>query len=213
MTQWGRMILSCVLIASTFVFLHSRSHGKMTPSHQALDQFPTTIGDWKAGEGEIFGSDVLGVLKMSDYVMRRYTDPTGRNLWLYIGYWASQGGGGVPHSPKSCLPGSGWEPIDSQRVRITVGEPPRSIEINRYVVEKDGYRQLALYWYDLQGQVISNDFLSRVVTVKNALVRNRTDGALVRLTSPLYGSVEDTFAYQVKYIQAMYPTLKEFLPD
>lgn len=213
MTQWGRVVFSCVLIVSTFIFLHSRSHGKMRPPHQSLDQFPTTIGDWKAGEGEIFGNEVLGVLQMTDYLMRRYTDANGRNLWLYIGYWASQGGGAVPHSPKNCLPGSGWEPIDSQRVQITVDDPPRQIEINRYVVEKDGARQLAIYWYNLQGQVVSNDFLSRVVTVKNAILRNRTDGALVRLTSPLYGSAEETFAYQVKYIQAMYPILEEFLPN
>jgi EpsI family protein len=213
MTQWKRIVLSCVLLVSTFIFLQSRSHGKVMLPHQPLDQFPTIVGDWKAGEGEIFGSDVLGVLQMSDYVMRRYTDPKGKYLWLYIGYWASQGGGAVPHSPKNCLPGAGWEPIDSQQVQIAVGNPSHQIEINRYVVEKDGYRQLAIYWYQLQGQVVSNDFLSRVVTVKNALLHNRTDGALIRLTSPLYGSVEETFAYQVKYIQEIYPMLGHFLPE
>jgi EpsI family protein len=213
MTQWGRVLISCVLIAGTFLFLQTRSHGKMVLPHQPLDQFPTVVNDWKAGEGEIFGSDVLGVLQMSDYLMRRYTDSTGRNLWLYVGYWVSQGGGAVPHSPKSCLPGNGWEPIDSQRVQISVGAPPHLVEVNRYVVEKDGYRQLALYWYNLQGQVVSNDFLSRWITVKNAIIRNRTDGALIRITSPLYGSVEETFNYQVKYIQAMYPTLERFLSN
>ena len=49
--------------------------------------------------------------------------------------------------------------------------------------------------------------------VRNSIVRHRTDGALVRLSSLVYGSAQETSELLVKYDQGLYPILGEYLPD
>jgi len=69
------------------------------------------------------------------------------------------------------------------------------------------------YWYQSQGKAIAGEMAARVQMLKDSIVRHRTDGALVRISSALYGSVQDTSDRLEKYIQAIYPVLSEYLPD
>ena len=85
--------------------------------------------------------------------------------------------------------------------------------MNRYVIQKDRDQQVVLYWYHSQGQAIAGEVPARIAMVKSAIFRNRTDGAIVRVTSPVHGSVRETSARLVAYIQALYPILGSYLPD
>jgi len=208
-----RLIVSCALLLGAVFFYYARSSGEAVPLRQSLSTFPTTIGDWQGREATIFDVEILNILKVKDYLMRRYVDPTGRSLWLYIGYWDTQRKGAQMHSPKNCLPGSGWEPLEASKVRILLPPPYAAITVNRYLIQKGGDQQLAFYWYHSQGKAIAGEVAARVEMVKNAIFRNRTDGALIRVSSPVYGSVPETTEQLIKYIQAMYPSLSQFLPD
>jgi len=213
MRQALRVALSAGLLLAALVFLHIRSTGEVVPVRRPLDAFPTTLGAWQGREATIFEVEILNILKVKDYLMRRYVDPTGRSLWLYIGYWDTQRKGAQMHSPKNCLPGSGWEPLEASKVRILLPPPYAAITVNRYLIQKGGDQQLAFYWYHSQGKAIAGEVAARVEMVKNAIFRNRTDGALIRVSSPVYGSVPETTEQLIKYIQAMYPSLSQFLPD
>jgi EpsI family protein len=160
-----------------------------------------------------FEEDVLHMLKVSDYVMRRYVDLAGQSLWLYVGYWETQRKGAQMHSPKHCLPGGGWEPLEARRVVIPLSGAPGVIEVNRYLIQKDQYQQLVLYWYQSHGQVVASEVEAKIQLVKNAIFHNRTDGALIRIISPVSGNVEETFEHMAAYVRAMYPLLREFIPD
>jgi len=96
---------------------------------------------------------------------------------------------------------------------IPVAPPFAPITVNRYLVQKDRRQQLVFYWYQSQGNAIAGDLSARLEMVKNSIERHRTDGALIRITSPVYGSVRETSDRLVSYIQAMYPLLGEYLPD
>jgi len=146
--------------------------------------------------------------------MRRDTDPSGRSLWLYIGYWASQRKGAQIHSPRNCLPGGGWEPVEASFLTIALPAPhDAAITVNRSLIQKDRDMQLVLYWYQSQGKAVARETTAKVEMVRNAMLRNRTDGALVRVTSPIYGSAAETTARLVQYVQALYPRLGEHLPE
>ena len=121
--------------------------------------------------------------------------------------------GATPHSPRNCLPGSGWEPLEASRVAISLPQPFEPILVNQYLIQKDRDQQVVLYWYQSQGKAIAGEMAARVQLVKNSIVRHRTDGALVRISSPVYGSVQDTSDRLVRYVQAMYPALGGYLPD
>lgn len=213
MKQGHRVALSCVLLVGALLFLQFRSYAEVVPIRKQLGDFPALVGEWEEQNAEYFGEGILNILKVKDYLMRYYVDSSGRGLWLYIGYWDTQRKGAQMHSPKNCLPGAGWEPLEASRVTISLPPPYGPITVNRYLVQKNQNQQLVLYWYHTQGQVVASEFDAKLQLVKNAIFRNRTDGALIRMMSPIYGSVQDTFRLQIEYIQAMYPILGEFLPD
>ena len=226
MKQSYRILLSCLLLSGALVFLHFRSFGQVVPINKPLELFPLRMGDWQGQEGSLLGAQELSILQVRDYLMRRYVDETGQMIWLYIGYWDTQRRGAQMHSPKHCLPGGGWEPLEARRVSIplvsapdtngdrnSLDTPHKTIQVNHYVLQKDQAQQVVLYWYQAQGQVVASEIDAKLQLVKNAVLHNRTDGALIRLSSPVRGTPEATFARQLAYVQALYPVLAEFLPE
>jgi EpsI family protein len=183
------------------------------PIHKPLAELPQTIGGWQGRADATLEPDILAILKLNDYVMRDYIDMTGHNIWLYVGFWETQRKGAQIHSPKHCLPGGGWEPLEASLVRISFEGEPQGIVVNRYVLQKETNRQVVTYWYQSQGQVMAKEIDVKLQLIKNAIVRNRTDGALIRLTSPVTTTVEEAFTRQVEYIRALRPLLREFLPQ
>jgi EpsI family protein len=213
MKQPVRVGLSLSVLIGALLVLHLRSPGEAVPIRKSLDSFPSAVGAWQAREGVLLEPEIQNLLKAKEYLMRRDQDPSGRSVWLFIAYWDTLRKGVTPHSPRNCLPGSGWEPLESSMVTIPLPQPLAPITVNRYLIQKDRDQQVVLYWYQSQGRAIAGETAARVQLVKNSIVRHRTDGALVRVLSPVYGSVEDTSARLVRYIQAMYPILGEYLPD
>ena len=213
MKQSVRVTVSISLLIGALLILQLRSSGEAVPIRKPLDTFPDTVGQWQGRGGTIFESETLNVLRVKDYVMRRYQDPAGRSLWLFIGYWDSQRKGAQPHSPTNCLPGAGWEPLAASTVSITLSSSLEPIGVNRYLVQKDRDQQVVFYWYQSQGKATAGEVRARVEMMKNSIVRHRTDGALVRVSSPVYGSVEETSDHLVSYIQALYPVLDDYLPS
>jgi EpsI family protein len=206
-------VVVCVaMLVAALLFVQLRSHGEAVPPRKPLDTFQRALAGWQPRESNIFPDDIRNILKASDYVMRRYGDAAGRSLWLFIGYWETQRKGAQPHSPQNCLPGSGWEPLDVGRVTIPLAAGA-SMTVNRVLIQKDQQQQLVFYWYRAQGTAVASELDAKLHMMKNAIVRNRTDGALIRVSSPIYGSVAATSAQLTAFLQALQPALSEYLPD
>jgi EpsI family protein len=213
MNQAARVSVSLAILVGALLLLQLRSTGEAVPIRKPLDSFPATLGEWQGRGGTIFNVGILDKLKLTDYVMRDYVDPAGRGLNLYIGYWDTQRKGAVIHSPKNCLPGAGWEPVEASLVTVPLpgGHPP--LTVNRYLIQKEREQRVVLYWYQSQGQAIAGEVPARIAMVKSALVHNRTDGAIVRVMSPIYGGARETSERLIAYVQAMYAVLGDYLPD
>lgn len=208
-----RLAVSVAVLIGTLVLLQFRSTGEAVPIRKALDSFTASVGPWQGREWTIFDDQTLSLLRAKDYLMRRYVGPDGKTLWLYVAYWDTQRKGAQIHSPKNCLPGAGWEPLEASLVTIALPPPRGSIVVNRYLIQKDAAQQLVLYWYQSQGRTIAGEIAARVEMVKSSILRNRTDGALVRVSAFVDGTVPQTEATLVRYVQALYPMLGEHLPD
>ena len=213
MKQSWRIGWSLSVLLGALLALHLRSSGEAVPIRKSLDSFPNTVAGWQAREGVLLDLDTLNVLRPKDYLMRRDQDGSGRSVFLFIAYWDSQRKGAQPHSPKNCLPGSGWEPLESSLVTIPLPRPFAPITVNRYLIQKDQDQQVVFYWYQSQGRAIAGETAARLEMVKSSIVRHRTDGALVRVSSPVYGSLQDASDRVTNYIQAMYPILGDYLPN
>jgi len=211
--QAVRVGVSLAILVGALLVLQLRSTGEAVPIRKSLDSFPATLGEWQGRGGTVFGTQILDKLKLTDYVMRNYVDAAGRGLNLYIGYWDTQRKGATIHSPKNCLPGAGWEPVEASLITIPLRPPHPPLIVNRYLIQKEREQQVVLYWYHAQGQAIAGEVPARIAMVKSALVHNRTDGAIIRVMSPTYGSARETSERLGAYVQAMYPVLGEYLPD
>ena len=207
-----RLAVSCAVLLCAIMILHLRSSSEVVPIRQSLGEFPQNVGDWKMKEAFSFDQRTLDVLQCNDYTNRYYADSAGHTLMLYIGYWESQRRGTQIHSPKNCLPGSGWEPVQTSKITIPIPPGTRTVKANQYVIQKDREKQVVLYWYQSRGETSAGEISALLQKVKNAIFYNRTDAALIRVSSPVYGNVPETTELLKGYVQSVYPKLSEYLP-
>jgi EpsI family protein len=186
-----------------------------TPTRRPLAEFPGAVGSWKqVGEGTVSDA-IAGVLKSDDYLLRSYRDSQGRTAEMFVAYYAFQQAGETMHSPKNCLPGWGWKPVQNDHIALASGSDGRPIEINRYIVEKDGRQSVVLYWYQAHGRVIASEYAGKAYLVWDALRYNRRDGSLVRFVVPVPrgGSVSDATRTGLDLAAAGFQLLPRYLPN
>lgn len=151
-----------------------------------LAQFPRDIGPWSAvGEPAVLAANVERTLGADDYLSLAYVDGGGAPVSFFSAWYADQTKGGI-HSPEVCLPGGGWE-MQSITV-IDIAEALNvegSFPINRAVIQKGQSRLMVYYWFDQSGRRIAGDYIAKAMLVWSGLTEGRTDGALVRLTTPI----------------------------
>jgi EpsI family protein len=157
-------------------------------------------------------ADILKVAAVDDYLNRVYQAPDGKTLGLYVGYYKSQQTGDAIHSPKNCLPGSGWQPVVAERVSLTRPDGS-SAPVNLYVIEKGLERQLVLYWYQSHGRIIASEYWAKYYMVRDAIRMNRTDSALVRIVIPFKQDRQFAQARAVEFAQQMMPPLETLIPN
>jgi len=188
------------------------------PPRLPFSQFPMQVASWRGQKTEPLSDEILKVLGADDYLSRFYlTDRIA--VGLFIGYYKSQRQGDSMHSPLNCLPGAGWQPVEKSYLPIQVSDAsgqPYEITVNRYVIEKGLEQQVVLYWYQSHGRVIANEYRSKIFMVYDAARLNRSDAALVRVTSAKLGSestFQDADARAVEFVKALFPSLEKFLPS
>lgn len=172
-----------ILIAMMVVFAALPARVEPPLQRRDFTQFPMTLGEWH-GVPEKMNPVYLDVLKLDDYLLADFTSPDKRGINLYVAYYASQRKGESAHSPRSCIPGGGWEIVDLQQRTIPGSQSSgKPISVNRVLIEKGEDKQLVYYWFQQRGRVITNEYLVKWYLFWDAITRNRTDGALVRLVA------------------------------
>jgi EpsI family protein len=220
MTSRALIVSACLL--ATAGYLARVARAEPTPSRAPLALCPLVIADYRGRATEPFDEKTLAVLGVNDYISRLYLNPRGIPLGLYVGYYASQREGDTIHSPQNCLPGAGWLPVSANRLPITVaadgtgGAGPgatRTIEVNRYLIAKGLDKQMVLYWYQSHDRVVASEYWAKIYMTLDAVRLNRTDGALVRVITPVGASEADAEREAVQFVQTIFPLLGRYLPS
>jgi exosortase D (VPLPA-CTERM-specific) len=185
---------------------------EILPERARFATFPTTVADWR-GRSSSLEPQVEHALGLTDYVLSDYSKADGRAVNLYVAYYASQRKGQSPHSPSVCIPGNGWQINKFERTVMT-GDDGIPLPYNRVVIEKDSRKQLVYYWFEQRGRRIENEWWSKWYLLKDAILMNRTDGALVRLTTPIYSGEEESAADKrlQEFARSITPRLANYLP-
>jgi EpsI family protein len=224
MKRWP-FVVALVLMGSTWLLLASRSQAEPEIARRPFAELPIRLGDWSGRDREL-DKEVLELLKLTDYVMRVYVpgahEPTqsafegqtrqaAAPVVLYVGYYASQRSGATYHSPKNCLPGGGWVFRSTDRVAGVIPGRPQA-EVNRVVIEKGFDRQLILYWYQDRGRIVASEYAAKGYLILDATTHNRTDGALVRISTPIVGTEDEAFRHATAFVQEAFVPLTAHLP-
>jgi EpsI family protein len=156
------------------------------------------------------------VLKLTDYLVVSYARPGDREaIELYVAYYESQRKGASVHSPRACLPGGGWEIVDFDQYLVPeVGPDGAGMHVNRALISLREHRQLVYYWFQQRDRILTNEYLVKWYIFWDALTRNRTDGALIRLVvnMPEGMDIAEADARMQSFMKDVDPTLAYYLP-
>jgi EpsI family protein len=209
-----RFVIVLVLLVTAIGLNAYFSKPDISLTRKSLNEFPRTLGDWKAVRDYQIDEGSMKILQVDDYIMRDYQSSKGEKIGLYIGYFKSQREGKGIHSPRQCLPGAGWQPVSTSVYSLSVpNQQPPAVSINRYIMGKGSDRQIYLFWYQGRGRIYASEYWNKIYLIWDAFKEKRTDGALIRLNSTVSGYSEKVLKQQVQFIDLFLPVLKEFVPD
>ena len=208
-----QFVVAAVALAVSITLSHRVDFHEKVPLARPLGEFPLKISTWR-GERTAMEKIYLDELKFDDYVMVNYADASGKTISFYTAYFGSQAKGGSIHSPASCLPGGGWVFEESGDVAVPLGNGAGSVRVRRAYMQKGGVRGLTYFWFPQHGRVLTDLFQLKLYTFWNALTCRRTDGALVRIITPVYDSekVADAEARLQGFVRELTPVLAAFMP-
>jgi EpsI family protein len=209
---WVRSLWPVLVLFAAALFLRTHSHAETLPPHQNLDAFPDRIGAWTGTDVMIPRAD-LQVLGPGQFLERRFHSPDQQPIDLFIAYFPSQATGDQIHSPKHCLPGSGWTPFYSTVVHVPWGSG-KVLNANYYALELGSDREVVLYWFQSHGRTTASEYWEKFYLVADALRLNRTDGALVRVITDMSGGEGLASAEQraLAFTRHILPLLGSYIP-
>jgi EpsI family protein len=205
-----RFILFYSLVLLVWVYLHFHSKYAV-PVAKPLSDFPTICHEWHMTSQTNFSEDILNVLKATDYLSRSYEGVSARRIGLYIGYHDGGKESGEIHSPKHCLPGSGWQKLSSERMDLN--EPLGKINLIKAVYQKNERKELFLYWFQVQDKTLSDEYSLKLAGITSSIIHGRKDAAFIRISVPFEVDEHEATATGVRFIQDVYPLIREFIPS
>jgi exosortase D (VPLPA-CTERM-specific) len=180
-----RFAVAIAILLATALLLLVRNRGEVFPLRQPLASFPSHFED-RQGTDTPMSREVLDILGPGEFVLRDYQDTSGDSpaVNLFIAYFPSQRAGDTIHSPKHCLPGNGWSPVESNTISISSpGHAP--FAANRYIIASGEDREMVIYWYWAHDRAVASEYWAKFYLVADSIRLHRSDGSLFRLITPL----------------------------
>ena len=187
--DWGSWIPGGFLAAGC-VLTFGVNQQRSTPLARPLDSIPLMLAG-HPGVAGVIGADQQQAAGMSSYILRFYAEAT-TPFEVYVGYYDHQTQGKTIHSPKNCLPGSGWEALQQSTIPLATSLGP--VTVNRYVLQNKDQRAVVLYWYQGRGRIAAGEYQVKWELLRDAALRGRTEEALVRVVVHMPPGTSETDA-------------------
>ena len=223
----GALLVAAVASAAVWGPTREQIHPKRIP----FSMFPMSLpGGW-SGRPDRLEPEVVATLAVDDYIIANYTRAGEPWVNFYTAYYQSQSGGQSSHSPRTCIPGGGWSIVQIDEVALTLlatspapGADPTTpasaalaapTTVNRAVIQKGDHRQLVYYWFRQRGRVMTSEVAVKWFILKDGITRERSDGALVRLVTPVLPDENIAKADQrlVAFLSTINSRLRDHVPD
>jgi EpsI family protein len=86
--------------------------------------------------------------------------------------------------------------------------------VNRYVISRQGSRQIVLYWFWAHNRGVASEYWNKYYLVADSIRMNRSDGSLIRITSPIKPgeTVEEAQQRISPFVNSVLPLLDDYIP-
>jgi EpsI family protein len=207
------LALTILLLVQGGAFYMVAMRPEAVPTVGPLSAFPTVAGPWSMYKDVPIEKEVQDVLLADDTLNRIYVRPDNLAAFLFIAFFRTQRSGQAPHSPKNCLPGSGWEALESEPLTIEVPGRDKPIETNRYLVARGEEKSVVLYWYQSHNRIIAGEFAAKFWLIADSIKYHRSDSALVKIVVPVRdGDSTGATREATEFVKAVFPALSKQLP-
>ena len=211
--KYARIVTVC-LILQGIVFYTVALRAENAPPTAPLSSFATDIAGWQMYKDVKIEQETLDVLKADDTLNRIYLNPErNANVYFFVAFFKTQRTGQAPHSPKNCLPGNGYEPLESGPISVTVPGRSEPVRINRYLTARGDEKSVTLYWYQSHDRIIAGEFAAKFWLIADSIRYHRSDTALVKVVVPVRGGDADAATRTaVAFVKAVFSPLATQLP-
>lgn len=210
MTYWKTLVIIAVMICTAFLTGFVRQSERVPPI-KPFSEFPVQIGKWQGDRGEL-DQRIYNILGVEDYILVNFRNEKKNTVNLYVGYYQSQSQGDIIHSPKNCLPGGGWNILETSTLDIPL-KTGSKIKVIKLLIEKGADKQVVLYWFQSRGRIIASEYMQKIWLVVDSILRHRTDGSFVRLICPVINGETTSVRSLKDFARELYPVLVEHIPS
>lgn len=181
------------------------------PEREPFSLFSMQFGHWR-GQRDRYSQEIIDSLRLHDYLLVNFRGSSSADrINLYIAYYQTQSLGSAAHSPRTCIPGDGWE-IESLTQK-TIEANGAQLILNRAIISKGQVKQLVYYWFEQRGRKLASEYDVKWYLFLDALLKRRSDGALLRVITPIENrDVQAADARLVRFVDDSYARLRPFLP-
>jgi EpsI family protein len=203
-------IPAAILFAGCLLLLRITGQHVM-PLAEPLDSIPRVVLG-RRGTDQVISHQEQRVAGMTSYLLRSFGSDSTPRFSVYVGYYAYQTQGRTIHSPKNCLPGAGWEPLEATQDSILT--PLGMTVVNRYVLANREEKAVVLYWYQGRGRVAANEYRVKLELLRDSALHGRSEEALVRVVVPVSGATDEGGAIATAHAVAteLIPLVHKVLP-
>jgi EpsI family protein len=147
----------------------------------ALARLPDRLAAWSSEDFQL-SDNTAAVLAADATLQRVYRHPSGATVALFVAYFSEQQVNAQIHSPRHCVPGSGWKIVtmEPQTLRGERGPEP----VTRMLITRNEQTQELIYWFRTRGGTVSGEYALKWEQLKSALARRPTDAVFVRYHAP-----------------------------
>lgn len=171
-----------------------------------FDNFPLEKGDW-IGQRELVPDYAIDMLNPHDIFSAVYTNSQGITIHLMFDFFSGESTYGGPHSPRNCLPGSGWIIENTHQNDINVEN--RSIPADRFELRFENSRKVMEFWYVTSFGETANDYEFKFYTMLSSLLLQPADVAFVRFVT---NSDANNLVALEEFQELFIPEIYRFLP-
>ncbi|MDQ7250225.1 VPLPA-CTERM-specific exosortase XrtD [Dongia sedimenti] len=204
-----------VVVATAAVFPMLKLPDATAPARAEFSHFPRNIDRW-SGTDLAVDAVALDSLKPTDYLSVNFVDLAQKQaVALWVAYYSTQEIGEAIHSPRICIPAGGWRISEIRPVTVTLADEAGALTVNRAIIQKGNEKALVYYWFQGRGRIEANEFVVKLHLMGDAMLRQRTDGALVRLVTPILETEQVAASEQrlQSFLAELRPQLTPYLPD